>query len=288
MSDAPIPEAPNPEEIPAPLATRWQTPSTLADPFASADPFPHLVLPGFLDDALARRAADAFPSDVDERWTSYLHYNERKYGMTRLEAFPSPLRELTEALCSAPFLRWLEAVTGWSGLIADPSLEGGGLHATRDGGYLRLHADFTGHPHQPRWRRRLNLIVFLNPDWKTEWGGQLELWERDLRERRACVEPLLNQAVLFQTDETSFHGYPDPVTCPPDVIRRSLALYYYSVEESDFHRRATDYRARPSERERAKWIWLDKQAVNLYTKLKRRFGLSDRFASAVLRRLFKS
>lgn len=269
------------------LESRWHTPEDLRPAFQAAEPYPHLVMPGFLRPELAAAAESSFPSDLDERWTSYLHYNERKYGMTELSAFPDALRRLTEQLCSRSFLDWLEHATGIEGLLADPSLEGGGLHATRAGGFLRLHADFTGHHHRPTWRRRINLIVFLNPGWREDWQGHLELWNRDLGECKARVAPDLNQAVVFATDDTSYHGYPDPVRCPENVVRRSLALYYYT-EDADFERRPTDYRARPTERDKAKWIWLDKKALAIYTKIKQRFGISDKAVSALLRRLFRS
>lgn len=268
------------------LEKSWLDTRPLRTRFLSARPFPHLVIPGLVRPDHAVAAAESFPSDLDERWTSYLHYNERKYGMTHLSAFPQALRALAETFCSDTFVGWLEKITGIEGLLADPSLEGGGLHATRRGGFLRLHADFTGHHHRPTWQRRLNLILFLNPIWQEAWRGQLELWSRDLEKCHARIDPLLNHAVLFATDETSFHGYPDPLDCPPEVVRRSLALYYYT-ENADYRRRATDYRARPSERSRAKWIWLDKKALAAYTWCKQRFGLSDRLVSRLLRRFFR-
>lgn len=269
------------------IAPRWRDPQSLREAFSNAEPFPNLVLDDFLQPDVAMQAALAFPTDPDATWTSYLHYNERKFGMTELSAFPDPLRRVAAAFCERDVVAWLEAATGIDRLLPDPTLEGGGLHATRRGGYLRLHTDFTGHHHKPNWRRRLNLIVFLNPDWEVEWGGDLELWTADLKQCRARIGPLLNRAVLFRTDGASFHGYPDPIACPPGVVRKSLALYYYT-EETGFARRTTEYRARPSERGKASWIWLDTRLVAVYSALKRRLGLSDRLASTLLRRFFRS
>jgi hypothetical protein len=167
-------------------------------------------------------------------------------------------------------------------------LEGGGMHQTESGGFLNMHADFSMHHYQKRWRRRLNLIVYLNEGWDPAWGGALELWDASMKACVKKVEPLLNQALLFQTERKSFHGYPDPIRCPAGVRRKSLALYYYTELPAESHERArsTDYRARPNEWWKAPLIFLDKLAVHLYSIVKTRLGLSDDFASRLLGRLF--
>ena len=108
----------------------------------------------------------------------------------------------------------MSALTGIPGLLADPSLEGGGMHQTEPGGFLNVHADFTMHHHQTRWHRRVNLILYLNEDWQDAWGGQLELWDRAMASCVTKIPPILNRAAIFNTDETSFHGYPDPIRFP--------------------------------------------------------------------------
>lgn len=255
----------------------------LAERYRGADPYPHIHLEQLLPPAVAESLAREFPAPDAAAWIQYKHYNENKLGNTHREEFPPTIGAVVDELCSPRFVAWLSALTGIDGLRPDPSLEGGGMHQTERDGFLNIHADFTMHHHRPHWRRRCNLIVFLNPGWEDEWGGALELWDRDMRACRAAVYPRLNHAVLFNTDEDSFHGYPDPIRCPASVTRRSLALYYYT-EESDpsYKARSTAYRARPDERWKAPLIWLDKQAVALYSLLKRRLGLSDDFASRVL------
>jgi hypothetical protein len=175
----------------------------------------------------------------------------------------------------------LEKVTGITGLKHDPLLEGGGLHQCGNGGFLNVHADFTCHPHKLNWRRRVNVLVYLNENWKTEFGGNLELWSTDMSSCKRSIEPYLNRAVIFKTDETSFHGFPDPITCPPDVFRKSIALYYFT-EEAAFKRSSTDYRARPKDGLKGIFIFLDKKAVALYSKVKRVLGLDDGFISTIL------
>src|SRR5205807_3288600 len=149
----------------------------------------------------------------------------------------------------------LEQLTGIDNLLIDESMEGGGLHQSMAGGFLNVHADFTVHPHNLHWRRRVNLLLYLNDEWPSEWGGGLELWSTDMKRCETLIEPVGNRVVVFSTDANSFHGHPTPMQCPPGVARRSLALYYFT-EEAKPQIRSTEYRARPGEGPRAALIYL--------------------------------
>jgi len=262
---------------------RWQAQlPALAERYRSNRPTPHVHLVDFLDPATARAVAAAFPRPEDTAWIQYQHYNERKLGKTDRDAFPPLIGRLVDELNSAPFVAWLEALTGIRGLIPDPALEGGGMHQSERGGFLNVHADFTMHHHHTDWHRRCNLILYLNEGWQESWGGALELWDAKMQRCEVRVPPLLNHAVIFNTTETSFHGFPEPLRCPPGETRKSLALYYYTRERRPHRARPTDYRARPGDGWKRLPIWLDKKAVALYSAIKRRFGLSDDFASRLL------
>ena len=255
----------------------------LAPQYRDALPFPHIHLEEFLDPALARALAQEFPAPSSQAWIQYKHLNENKAGLTKRELFPPLLGKVADELNSPDFLAWLSELTGIPNLVADPSLEGGGLHQSARGGFLNVHADFTMHHHHKNWRRRVNLIVYLNPDWRLDWGGAIELWDKQMQRCVVSVPPLLNHAVIFSTDETSYHGFPEKLACPETVSRKSLALYYYTVEHQALTARSTNYRARPGDsKARAALIWLDKQAVHLYSRLKQKLGLTDDFASRVL------
>jgi hypothetical protein len=205
-------------------------------------------------------------------------------GLPKRELFPALLGRVVDELNSPAFLSWLTELTGIQGLVSDETLEGGGLHQSSRGGFLNMHADFTMHHHQKNWRRRINLILYLNEGWQPEWRGALEFWDARMTRCVASYQPLLNHAVIFNTDEDSFHGFPDPLACPPGVTRKSLALYYYTPEAGAVQAgRSTNYRARPGDGlVRSALIWADKQAVHVYSRVKERFGLSDDFASRVL------
>ena len=121
----------------------------------------------------------------------------------------------------------LERLTGIDGLVADPTLEGGGLHRTEPGGYLGVHTDFNK---LGGLDRRLNLLIFLNPEWHDDWGGEFELWDSAAPVLR--VLPTWRKAVLFETSGTSWHACA-PVHCPYGYERRSIALYYYTPGDGE-------------------------------------------------------
>jgi hypothetical protein len=254
----------------------------VAEEFRAATPFPNVVLDDFLAPDVAKACRSEFPPRRSGDWNSYTHVNERKFGKSDRLNFPPTLRALVDELNSPRFLHFIEQLTGIPRLIADESLMGGGLHQSGKGGFLNIHADFTGHPHHARWQRRVNLLVYLNPDWEESYGGQLELWDREMK---ACVKripPIMNRAVIFRTDVDAYHGHPDPMTCPEDFSRRSLALYYFTDESAAFQVRSTEYKARPGDGARSAAIYLDKMVLRGYDKIKRRFRLSDNFASRLL------
>ncbi len=225
--------------------------------YSAAQPFPHIVIDGFLHaGALQRAMAEFPPPQAIEDWRRADATDDRgrvaqklKLGYSDELRFGDTLRTLVHELHSAPFLRWLERLTGIDGLLPDAHMTGGGLHQYLPGAELRVHADFNK---LPRFDldRRLNLLVYLNPDWQQDWGGDLELWDRDMR---ACVQriaPVANRCVVFSTTRDSYHGMPDPLRCPEGITRRSLALYYYSNGRPDSERgpdHSTLWQARPGE-----------------------------------------
>jgi hypothetical protein len=255
----------------------------LTTTYRSNRPIPHIHIADFLEPKFAQAVAEDFPRPETGAWIRYKHYNEDKVGLTKLDLFPPRLRRLASELNSERFIAWLSELTGIPELVSDPSLHGGGLHQCTRGGFLNLHTDFSTHYYRRNWRRRVNLILYLNPGWDPQWGGAIEFWDRKARTQCAEYAPLLNHAVIFNTDNNALHGFPDPLSCPPNVWRKSMAFYYYTPEKHQLTSRSTDYQARPEDglRKRA-LIWLDKTAVRLYSRAKSRFGLSDNFASRVL------
>jgi len=225
--------------------------------YASAAPFPSIVIDDFLrPDALQRAMAEFPRPEAIQDWRQLTDDDKAgrpavrgKLGYSNELEFGPTLRELVYELNSGIFLRYLERLTGIRGLIADAHLRGGGLHQYLPGAVLRVHADFN---RLPEWGldRRLNLLLYLNPEWREDWGGALELWDETMS---ACVQgiaPLANRCVIFSTTSTSYHGIPDPIACPEGLTRRSLAMYYYSngrPEHERNPRHSTLWQARPHE-----------------------------------------
>jgi hypothetical protein len=218
--------------------------------YATAKPFPHVVFDDFLPAEVAAAVLDEFPAPGEIAWRQFDDPQQRKLGSTRDAGFGPMTRHLLAQFNSSAFMTFLEELTGMSGLVPDPHYLGGGLHQIEPGGLLKVHADFNRHE-QLKLDRRLNLIVYLNRDWREQYGGHLELWNRAMTRCEDRVLPVFNRCVIFTTTSFSYHGHPEPLTCPPGMTRKSMALYYYSngrpaSEESDLAH-DTDFQARPGE-----------------------------------------
>jgi hypothetical protein len=251
--------------------------------YARAEPFPHIVIENFLDASRLDEVVQDVGSFSADGWINYAHINERKRGFNKFDELPPHVRAMIAELNSPAVVEFLSSLTGIRGLLADDRLEGGGLHESRRGGFLNIHADFVSHPHRHHWRRRVNLIVYLNKSWRDEWGGQLELWDRRMTRCVQKIPPVFNRCVVFNTDATSYHGHPDPMTCPVEEGRRSIALYYFTEEGAPLKVRSTSYQARPQDAGRRWLIALDNLAIRVYTIVKRSLGSNDKIASALLK-----
>jgi Rps23 Pro-64 3,4-dihydroxylase Tpa1-like proline 4-hydroxylase len=141
--------------------------------------------------------------------------------------FGAVTRQLLLELNSARFVDFVQTVCGIDGLIPDPWLFGAGLHQVESGGFLEIHADFNRHP---VWNldRRLNVLFYLNRDWRDEYGGELELWDDTMRHCVRRYPPVANRLVIFSATDRSYHGHPRPLAMPPGRTRKSVAAYYYS------------------------------------------------------------
>lgn len=225
--------------------------AALAADYAAADPFPHVVIDDLLASALLASLLPGFP---DREGRSFFDRDQErfKYQFAPEGIAHAGLRSLLTELNGAAFLSFLEALTGIEGLIPDPWYLGGGLHETLPGGHLSVHADFNMHPRM-KVERRLNLLIYLNEGWQPGWGGELELWDREMRACTVKVAPLIGRAVIFNTDADSYHGHPEPLACPPGRSRRSIATYYYTAppEGTDATRpRTTRFQPRPGSGDR--------------------------------------
>lgn len=265
------------------LGSKFRDYDSIADSksYSTAAPFPHIVLDDIIKYEAIFKAMRDFPEVDGPHWTNYLHVNERKFGNTHYNTWPSSLQLLADGLMSEEFTAYLEHLTGIKGLLPDPLFDGGGLHRTERGGHLNVHADYSKHHTHTDWRRRVNVILYLNDNWDEAWGGHLELWSTDMKTRVKSIAPRANRMIIFNTTSTAFHGHPEALKCPPEIARKSLALYYFTAGDSS-KPKSTHYRARPGDGAKRVAIYLDVRALRIYDILKRRLGISDKTVSRLL------
>jgi Rps23 Pro-64 3,4-dihydroxylase Tpa1-like proline 4-hydroxylase len=210
---------------------KWLDPRPLKDHYASATPFPHIVMEDFIKEDLLDGVVLEFPdlAQVKSAVKQFDDARQIKLASKGMQALSPSALHITSYLQSDLFLEWLNALTGiQEPLISDPYLSGGGYHEIKNGGLLKIHADFNKHP-RLNLDRRLNLLLYLNKDWDEEWGGALQLFDESMERPIQIIPPRFNTAVIFSTTSYTYHGHPDPLKCPKNRSRRSLAYYYFSI-----------------------------------------------------------
>ena len=223
----------------------------LRDRVRQSSPVPNFCIDNFLDPAFAESVLAAYPSyeEATKVGRSFHAVNEKgKVQVTDSSQFAEPIAELNRELASPEFLGLLSYVFGMPNLLPDEKLSGGGIHQTGPRGHLDVHVDFNFIPDR-QLHRRLNILVYFNEDWKPEYGGNIELWDADVKTCVHSFSPIFNRCVVFETNDISFHGV-TAVKCPEGVSRKSFAAYYYT-KEAPAHwtgqAHSTIFKARPDE-----------------------------------------
>lgn len=200
-----------------------------AEEYKQALPFSHIVLDNLFPSDLLETVLKYFPTPDYSEWAhnTAIPFQPKKLGRLNVDILPNPLRYILYQFNSKPVLQFLEKLTGIGGLIPDMHYRGGALHQILPGGFLEVHVDYNKHGVMQNYRR-INMLVYLNQDWKAEYNGDLELWDAEMQHCVKKVAPVFNRTVIFSTTESSFHGHPVPLSCPPGMTRKSLAFYYYT------------------------------------------------------------
>lgn len=221
--------------------------------FLSATPYPHIIIPDFLQTDLANEIEAQFPVDIDNRasWHRYNNPIEVKYANDHIEQYPATIYKLFLAYTHPVFIDRMRTLTGIADLEYDEFMHGAGLHIHPQGGRLGIHLDYEKHPLTGK-QRRINIILYMSRDWQPEWNGQTELWNADVSACVARSPVVFNQAVIFRTDNISWHGLPEPITSPPGIFRKSIAYYYvapFSSITSEYYepRTKAQYVPRPGD-----------------------------------------
>lgn len=220
--------------------------------FNSAQPFPHVVIDNLVDPDALRALASKYPSVEEKKWWQYDNPLERKFAFNDLSQLDAGFREFFDEANSPEVVAQLGRLAGLENLVPDHTLNGGGLHQIKPGGKLDVHEDFNIHRPMKAYRK-LNMITYVNENWEEEYGGHLELWDKEMTRCESKVLPVFNRTVIFRTDVKSNHGHPAPLTCPEGMTRKSLATYFYvpmTVKEWDAHEyTSTQFKKRPEDPE---------------------------------------
>lgn len=257
----------------------------LASKFQSAFPFPHICIDNFFNASFIDALLRDFPNEADPGYAHFCMEDGGRVGQNYangdVTTFPPAFRQL-DALCSDPGFRgYLARLTDIPNLESDPDYFGGGIRESRSRTFLPVHLDFNHHP-KTLSHRRLNFLLYLNPQWEKAWGGniQVHLNPNTYREKSLVdsFSPALNRVFIFETSETSWHGF-DRLDPPEGVSRRAWSIYYYTKDRDgsgDIKRRNTEYVEPPLPTELAAGHILTEQDVsNLQDMLRRR---DDRIA----------
>jgi Rps23 Pro-64 3,4-dihydroxylase Tpa1-like proline 4-hydroxylase len=223
----------------------------LRERIRQATPVPHICIDNFLDEAFAEQVLASFPSfeEAAQIGRTFSAVNEKKkIQVTDVTKFARPIAELDRALSSPEFCELLSDVFEIPRILPDEELVGGGIHQTGPRGHLDVHVDFN-YIADRQLHRRLNILVYFNQGWKPEWGGNIELWDKDVKTCHHSFSPIFNRCIIFETNEISYHGV-TAVRCPEDRSRKSFAAYYYTKEAPvgwDGKNHSTNFKARPDE-----------------------------------------
>jgi Rps23 Pro-64 3,4-dihydroxylase Tpa1-like proline 4-hydroxylase len=204
--------------------------------FISATPYNHVVIDNFLDSLYIRVLYNEIRGYNKMLDNEYIKFNAdtttqtKKIGLSDIKRMGPLGKQFFQIANSPEMITFVEKVTGIKDLLPDPLFYGGGIHRTSKGGRLGIHADFNIHPiHQTH--RRVNVLLYLNENWKTEYNGELELWDKDISRCAKKIPPIFNRVVIFRITDDAYHGHPVP--WEGDDPRLSIALYYYSKDRPE-------------------------------------------------------
>lgn len=212
----------------------YEKSSVYRQDFETAQPFKHLVIDNFLVREQAQILLENFPSFNPQKAISELGKVGGKAVNEDLIALGGVYQQFGRYVQAQEFLELISHLTGVDNLIPDPSFYGGGTHENLHGQELDPHIDFN--LDERHWYyRRLNLLIYLNPQWQADWGGNLELHSNPRQPEENRIKsfvPIFNRCLIFETNEYSWHGF-SQINLPENqrhLSRKSLSIYLYTKE----------------------------------------------------------
>ncbi len=206
-----------------------------------AKPFSHIIIDNFFNKEIAKNLEKEFPNFDNNIWKEYGNAIEVKKVCNNWNIFPSLTYKVFDYLNSSDFVNILsKSLFGSNILSSDAGLNGGGWHIHKRGGKLNTHLDYSLHP-KLLLQRKINIIIYLNSNWKAEWKGNLGFWDNKSSKEPGNLQkeviPFFNRAVIFDTSQNSWHGLPSPLECPNDEFRKSIAVYYLTKPPKNIDKR---------------------------------------------------
>jgi Rps23 Pro-64 3,4-dihydroxylase Tpa1-like proline 4-hydroxylase len=224
-------------------------------------PTKYAVIDDLLAPEDARSIYEAFdPAQFDRRDS----FRERKSTSSRFDEVPSILRDITFAFQQPEVVNLIGDAIVKGGVSADPTLYAGGLSMMERGDFLNPHIDNSHNGGRTHYRR-LNLLYYVTPDWRVEDGGNLELWDVQVR-RPVTIFSKFNRLVLMETNRWSWHSV-SPVVV--DRRRCCVSNYYFSQRSHSYEHyyHVTSFTGRPGQPIRRALGVLDNAARNLARQL---------------------
>ncbi len=202
-----------------------------------AKPFPYLVLDNFCDaEKLEKLYADI--PELQNKSRDYV-FAHNKFEKSNYKELGPLFEELYRDLASPQMNAFLSFISNEE-IFVDPLNHGGGLHQGRKNSFLDMHLDFNYHPMHKNWFRNMNLLLYLNKDWKPEYKGHLKIVDLRSGEEKQLEVPF-NRMIIQQTRAYTLHGY-EMTNFPEGKFRTSVATYAYTIHQHHIEKpRTTDW-----------------------------------------------
>lgn len=195
-------------------------------------PFKHAIIDDFFPSLMADNLLSCFPDTTQDLWERTHDEDIEIKLRTKWKSefdIPDGIIDAIRIMNSSLMLQAMSTLFDIPKLMPDPYFTGGGLNATVRNGLLDVHVDGNYHD-ASGLNRRINAILYLNPGWEEGWGGEIGFYDATGDKLVKKIAPLHNRLVIFDTNDFSFHGMPDPLNFPDNRARQSIILYYYTKD----------------------------------------------------------
>lgn len=245
---------------------KYTSPEAIADlnkQFNEAVPYRHIVLENFLNDDVALKMFENFP-DINSLNVKRKSLNEDKSEDYHFDRWDPIFSEVREVIKSEDWCKMMSQITGIGNLSTTMDALGSGVHQGKNGSYVDVHVDVNMNPQANLWRR-INLLIYLNKNWQPDYGGDLEVWDKDMKKMYNKVSPAFNRALIFYTDDNSPHGY-SKINVPEGESRKSFYTYYYTPLGDGFKYRDSKFISRPDDSRARKLATTTKELIKIRGK----------------------